>query len=224
MFFDTAVLDIDGTLVDANYLHTRAWQRAFAEVGVTAPAWRIHRAIGMGGERLVPHVAGGTVEDTLGDTIREIWEREVDGHLKEIAPLAAAEDLLDQLRLRGLQVVLATSGKPEHTEHALEVLEARPRIDHLVTSADVDASKPAPDLLTSAREAVGGTAAVMIGDSVWDAYAARDAGMRMIGVLSGGSGHDELVKAGAERVYADPQELVARLDEALGEHPPVMMP
>jgi HAD superfamily hydrolase (TIGR01549 family) len=222
MHFDTVVLDVDGTLVDSNYHHTRAWQRAFAQVGLLVPAERIHRAIGMGGERLVPHVTDQTVEDACGDRIRSTWKDEVDAVLAEIPALTGAEDLLDALRARGLKVVLATSGKPEHTEHSMTVLDARDRIDHLATSADVDASKPAPDLLTTALRAVDGTAAVMIGDTVWDAAAAGRAGMRMIGVLSGGIGRAELTSAGAEQVYNGPGHLAEHLDEVLDEHPPVL--
>jgi HAD superfamily hydrolase (TIGR01549 family) len=220
--FDTVVLDVDGTLVDSNYLHTRAWQRAFSSVGLIVPAWRIHRAIGMGGERLVPYVTSDEVEDAQGDAVRAAWEEEVDDVIDQVEPFAGASDLLRALKYRGLKVVLATSGKPTHTDHAMKVLEADDLIDHLTTSEDVDASKPAPNLLTTAREAVGGTAAVAIGDSVWDAKAAGAAGMRMVGVLSGGSGCDELVTAGAEQVYADVEGLAAHLDSVLVAHPPVM--
>lgn len=222
MQFDTAVLDVDGTLVDSNYVHARAWQRAFARVGVVVPTWRLHRAIGMGAERLVPYVTSQLVEETLGDQIRSAWEHEVDAVLKEVPSLIGSTELLDALRVRGLKVVLATSGKPGHTEHALDVLDARSRIDHLTTSEDVDASKPAPDILAAAREAVGGTAALMIGDSVWDAYAAREAGMRMIGVLAGGTSRTELVSAGAEQVYDDPRDVLEHLDQVLDPHLPLV--
>ncbi|MCW2784395.1 MAG: family hydrolase [Marmoricola sp.] len=215
MEFDTAVLDVDGTLVDSNYQHVIAWQRAFAEAGLAVPGWRIHRAIGMGGERLVAHVAGDAVETEHGDRIRKSWEGEVDTLLAEIVPFDGATALLDALHDLGLTVVLATSGKPKHTEHALDVLDARTRIDHLVTSADVDASKPAPDLLTVAREAVDGVAAFMVGDSVWDAYAAAGAGLPMLGLLSGGFGRNELTAAGARDVCDGPDELRAQLPAAL---------
>lgn len=217
--FDTVVLDVDGTLVDSNYHHTRAWQRAFASVGLVAPAWRIHRAIGMGGDRLVSHVTSDAVEDTCGDAIRSAWESEVNEVLHQIAPFAGASDLLRKLKERGLKVALATSGKPGHTEHALDVLGADDLIDHLATSADADRSKPSPDLLTIAREAVGGTAAVMIGDSVWDAKAAGRAGMRMVGLLCGGFGHDELAGAGSEQIYTDLGALSADLDGVFDADP-----
>jgi HAD superfamily hydrolase (TIGR01549 family) len=213
--FDTAVLDVDGTLVDSTYQHVAAWGRAFREVGVQVPAWRIHRAIGMGGDRLVAHVAGAPVEQAHGDHIRDTWEREVDKVLNEMAPLDDASVLLDALRHRGLKVVLATSGKPQHTEHSLDVLEARSRVDHVVTSQDVERAKPAPDLLNAALAAVNGHSALMIGDTVWDAHAAGAAGMTMVGLLTGGFGEEELLHAGADIVFDDIPSLLAHLDPVL---------
>jgi HAD superfamily hydrolase (TIGR01549 family) len=215
MQFDTAVLDVDGTLVDSNYQHVLAWQRAFAEAGVDVAGWRVHRAIGMGGERLVAHVAGDAVEAEHGDRIRKTWESEVDAVLDEVRPFDGATDLLDALRGTGLKVVLATSGKPKHTEHALDVLDARSRIDQVVTSADVGASKPAPDLLTAAREAVDGVAAFMVGDTVWDAYAAAEEGLPMVGLLAGGFGRNELTAAGAREVCDGPDDLRGQLRTVL---------
>lgn len=215
MTLDTVLLDIDGTLVDSNYQHTVAWQRAFAEHGVTAPAWRVHRAIGMGGDRLVEHVAGPEVEERHGDAIRTAWKEAADQLLGEVRPLDGAVELLDALRSRGLTVALATSGKPDHTAYAMDALDARERIDHLTTSEDVDASKPDPDLLVAALEAVSGRRALMIGDSVWDGLAARRAGMTFLGMLTGGSGRDELLDAGAAVVHADPRSLLADLEAAL---------
>ena len=213
--FDTAVLDVDGTLVDSNYQHIAAWGRAFREVGVLVPARRIHRAIGMGGDRLVARVAGAPVERAHGDRIRDTWQREVDKVLNEIAPLDDASVLLDALRQRGLKVVLAPSGKQTHTEHSLDVLEARGRVDHVVTSQDVDRAKPAPDLLNAALAAVHGHSALMVGDTVWDAHAAGTAGMAMVGLLTGGLGEDELLHAGADMVFDDIPSLLANLDTVL---------
>ena len=213
--FDIAVLDVDGTLVDSNYHHTRAWQRAFREVGLAVPAWRIHRSIGMGGDRLVSAVAGESVEHAHGDRLRATWKRELDGVIHEIAALEGATDLLDELRHRGLKIVLASSGDPDHLEHALDVVDARPRIDGVVSSKDVKATKPSPDLLSAAVDSVGGASAVVIGDTVWDAEAARRAGLRAVGVLTGGFSRDELLDAGAAEVYADLPDLVEDLDVVL---------
>lgn len=215
MNVDTALLDIDGTLVDSNFQHTLAWQRAFSGVGITVAGWRVRGAIGMGGDRLVAHVAGDEVEEEHGDQVRDSWKREADEMISEVRPLAGAIEMLDALRARGLTVALATSGKPDHTEHALDVLHARTRIDHLTTNDDVDASKPEPDLLTAAAQAVKAERAVMIGDSVWDARAAADAGMPFLGLLAGGTSRAELERAGAVGVYDDPADLLEHLDEAL---------
>ncbi|MCW2753162.1 MAG: hypothetical protein JWQ32_573 [Marmoricola sp.] len=168
-----------------------------------------------GGDRLVAHVAGEAVETRLGERIREAWKEVADAVLPDLAPFPGATTLLDALRERSLRVVLATSGKPDHTDYALDLLDARPRIDELTTSDDVGETKPAPDLLSVARQSVDAVLAVMIGDSVWDAVAARDAAMPMIGVLSGGTGRDELTRAGAWLVYDDVAALTADLDHAL---------
>lgn len=215
MGFDTAIVDVDGTLVDSNYHHTRAWQRAFDEVGLRVPAWRIHRAIGMGGEKLVAFVTSDVVERAHGDRIRERWEIEVDAVLHEIQAFEGAAAFLDDLRQRGLKVVLASSGKAEHTERALEVLDARGRVDHVITSQDVDATKPEPDLLVAALDAAGGSSALVFGDTVWDALAAQRADLPMVGLLTGGFGRAELVDAGARHVYDDVRELVDDLGRAL---------
>lgn len=215
MDFDTAVLDVDGTLVDSSYQHTIAWDRAFRTYDTAVETWRIHRAVGMGGDRLVAHVAGDEVEDRYGDQIREAWKNEADALMGEVIPFVGAQPLLAALRERGLTIVLATSGKPDHTEYSLDLLDARPRIDHLVTSEDVDTTKPSPDLLTTACATAGAVRPFVLGDSVWDARAAVRAGMPMFGVLTGGFGREELEQAGANHVYDDLSALVADLDRAL---------
>ena len=203
---DTVVLDIDGTLVDSNYQHALAWARAFAAAGRDVAVWRVHRAIGMGGDRLVPHLIGEEGEAELGDRIRKLWEREVDRLLDETTLLPHARDLLDRLDEARVKVVLASSGKPEHVRRALDLLgerdESASAIDHVASSGDA-ATKPAPDLIDKALAEVGGAEAVVIGDSVWDAQAAKRAGTRMIGVRTGGFGADELREAGADLVVDD---------------------
>jgi phosphoglycolate phosphatase-like HAD superfamily hydrolase len=211
---DTVVLDIDGTLVDSNYHHTLAWSRAFHQHGHEVPLWRIHRANGMGGDRLVAEVAGDDVEDSDGDAIREAWEKGYDALIEEVRPLPDADRLLAELDRRQVKLVLATSGKPKHTEYALKILGASDRVDE-VTSASDAPSKPAPDLIDRAVDAVDGSRALVIGDSVWDAEAAQRRGAPMVGLLTGGFGRDELLGAGAAVVYADLAELVDHLDELL---------
>jgi HAD superfamily hydrolase (TIGR01549 family) len=212
---DTVVLDIDGTLVDSNYHHTLAWWHAFRQLGHEVPAWRIHRAIGMGGDRLVAEVAGRDVEREAGDAVRTAWEREYDRMVEEVPAFDGAPALLAALRARGFRVALASSGIPRHTAHAVEVLHADEHSDTWTTSEDSESSKPDPELLEVALERVHGTHAVVVGDSIWDVEAARGAGLPALCLLSGGSGRAELLDAGAAEVCSDPRELTTRLDDLL---------
>ncbi len=149
---DTVVLDVDGTLVDSVYVHVQAWCRAFHEIGTDVPSWRIHRAIGMGGDRLVASVAGQRVEDALGDDVRALHDQHYEETFGCVRPLPGADELLEHLRTEGFTVVMASSGSREHTERALELLEAADVAAAWVSSADADSSKPAPDLVEAALE------------------------------------------------------------------------
>lgn len=210
---DTVVLDVDGTLVDSNYLHTLAWKSAFREHGYDVPAWRIHRAIGMGGDRLVSAVAGEPAEDEHGDHIRDSWEKRYDSVLDQVTPLPGARQLLALLRDRGFQVALASSGIPRHTRHAVDVLSAGEAAATTTTSEDAAHSKPDPELLEVALDRVDAEHAVMVGDSVWDVRSAREAHIPVVGLLTGGFGRAELEDAGADVVCDDLEELVERLDD-----------
>lgn len=212
---DVAVLDIDGTLLDSNYHHAIAWSRAFREHAVPVPIWRVHRALGMGGDRLVAAVAGQEVEDEMGDSVRERWEQEYDAIIGETGLFTGAGRLLQGLRDRGLRVVLASSAIPRHAQHALDLLEAEEVADAWTTSEDAEESKPAPDLLDEAVARVGGGRPVMIGDAVWDVRAAAARDIPTIGLRCGGTGPEELLREGAVAVLDDPQDLCSRLDEVL---------
>ncbi|MEV6244077.1 HAD family hydrolase [Lentzea sp. NPDC051838] len=208
---NAVVLDVDGTLVDTNYHHTVAWLRAFRDVDVTVPGWKVHRAIGMGGDKLVAAVAGDQVERDHGSEVRAAWERHFDGMLAEIQPLEGAHRLIRAATDLGLAVVLASSGKRKHVEHYLKLLD--PGDIAWTSSDDVDDSKPAPDLIEVALRSVHSSRAVVIGDSVWDCEAAERAGLPSIGLLTGGFGEDELVDRGASAVYADLDTLRAELSD-----------
>jgi HAD superfamily hydrolase (TIGR01549 family) len=214
---DTAVVDVDGTLVDSNYHHALAWFRAFRAHQITLPIWRLHRAIGMGGDQLVGAVAGEEVEHRLGDRLRDRWAAEFAPLLDEVAPCDGAHELLADLRARQVTVVLASSGKPEHVDHYLELVEAKSVVDAWTTSEDVERTKPAPDLLRVAMERSSGSAPVVIGDSVWDIAAAKRAGYPGYGLCTGGFAASELREAGAVAVYESLRELCAALDEILAE-------
>src|SRR3954471_6680624 len=133
-----AVLDVDGTLVDTNYQHALAWYRAFRALGETYPVWRIHRLIGMGGDRLVAALGGEEVEERIGDEVRDRWVDEFDRLIDEIAPLPGARELLQELRRRGHRVVLASSGKPQHVDYFLDLLKARELAEAWTSSEDVE--------------------------------------------------------------------------------------
>jgi HAD superfamily hydrolase (TIGR01549 family) len=213
---DTVVFDIDGTLVDSNYHHTLAWHRAFRAHGHEVPCWRIHRSIGMGGDRLVAAAAGEEVEQQDGDAIRETWEHEYDEMLTEPTVLPGSRELLSALRDRGLTVVLASSAIPRHARRAMELLEAEERVDAATTSEDAEESKPDPELLEAAIEAAAGGSSVLVGDSVWDAEAARRLEIPTLAVRSGGVSEPELREAGAAWVVDDARELLDQLDTLFG--------
>jgi HAD superfamily hydrolase (TIGR01549 family) len=210
-----AVVDVDGTLVDTNYQHALAWFRAFRSLDQTFPIWQIHRHIGMGGDQMVAALGGDEVEERIGDQARERWVEEADALMEDIAVLPGARELLVTLRERGHRVVLASSGKPQHVERYLDLLDAREVAEEWTTSEDVESTKPAPDLLQVALEKLGeptDAPSVMIGDSVYDVQAATNAGMPAVVVRSGGFGDDELRDAGAVDLFDTPADLRAALD------------
>jgi HAD superfamily hydrolase (TIGR01509 family) len=208
-----AILDVDGTLVDTNYHHTLAWYRAFRQNDLALPMWRIHRHMGMGGDNLVKALCGDQIEDDKGDDIRAA-EKVLYGELiGEVMPLDGARDLIEDLKKRGHTVVLSSSAKAEEVEHYVDLLDARELIDDWTTSADVEATKPAPDLIQVGVEKAGGGESVMIGDSTWDCEAAKRAGLETVAVLTGGFSEAELRDAGAVAVYFSIGDLRESLDE-----------
>jgi len=208
-----AILDIDGTLVDTNYHHAIAWHRAFVRNGIELPVWQIHRRIGMGGDQIVPALAGDRVEGELGDSIREAEGDLYAELIDEVRPLEGSRELIVELKDRGHAVVLASSAKQHEVDHYLDLLEARDLADDWTTSADVEATKPEPDLVHAALEKAGGGDGVMIGDSTWDIEAAKRAGIETLAVMTGGFSVAELREAGAAAVYESVDELRRALDE-----------
>ncbi|HEV7806584.1 MAG TPA: HAD family hydrolase [Solirubrobacteraceae bacterium] len=208
-----ALLDIDGTLVDSNYQHALAWYRAFRLHGLTIPVWRCHRAIGMGGDQLVRYLAGDGFEGEQGDSVRIEEHALYAQMIAETQPFEGARGLIEDLKGRGSQVVIASSAKSEDTQHYLDLLDARALVDGWTDSGSVEATKPAPDLIEAAVEIAGGGKAVLIGDSTWDCTAAKAAKVQTICVRTGGFGTDELLDAGAIAVYESIAELREKLDE-----------
>jgi HAD superfamily hydrolase (TIGR01549 family) len=208
-----AILDVDGTLVDTNYQHAIAWYRAFRQHGVVLPVWRVHRHIGMGGDQLVAAVAGEEVEAEKGDDIRAAEKPLYMAMIEEVEPFEGARELIRELKEGGHAVVLASSAKADEVDHYLELLDAHEVADGWTTSADVEATKPEPDLIQAALEKAGGGDAVMVGDSTWDCEAARRAGLETMAVLTGGFSERELRDAGAALVIEAVGDLRGRLDQ-----------
>jgi HAD superfamily hydrolase (TIGR01549 family) len=171
------------------------------------PVWRLHRHVGMGGDKFVSAVAGQEVDDRLGDELRELWERRFDDLIDEISPLEGAHALMVDLKQRGHPVVLASSSIQKHLDHFLDLLDARGIADAWTTKDDVEASKPEPDLVRAALDKAGVSEAVMVGDTPWDIEAARRAGLDTICVLTGGFSQAELSGGGALAVYKSAEEL-----------------
>jgi HAD superfamily hydrolase (TIGR01549 family) len=208
-----ALLDLDGTLVDANYQHALAWYRAFRRFEITLPMWRLHRHIGMGGDQYVAAVAGDDLERDRGDQLRDAHDEEFKPLRDECAPLEGAHDLLVELKRRGRVVVLASSSNEDDLDHFLGVLDARDVIDGYTTADDVQRTKPHPDVVHAALEKARTNDGAMIGDSGWDIQAAGNAGLETVCVITGGWSEQELRDAGASAVYDSIPELIRRLDD-----------
>jgi len=215
--FDAVLLDIDGTLLDSTYHHALAWSRAFADAGHPVPTWRLHRLIGMGGDRLMPAATDEETADRIGEEVQQRWEAAYDEMIDRTGLLPGARELLEGLRAAGLEVVLASSSIPKHADHALRLLQAGERADAWTTAEDAGESKPHPELLDRAMERVAASRALMVGDATWDVVAARQRGIPTIGLRCGGFGAGELREAGAVAVYDDPADLLDHLEEALRE-------
>ncbi len=207
------LFDIDGTLLDSNYLHVHAWCRAFTEVGIAVESWRIHRSIGMDGTLLL--------ESLTGDAGDDAQQRAKDLHLhylKELSPLLrrlpGTRELLERVQTLGLQVVLASSASEDELSMSRAVLDSEDLISAATSSEDVDVAKPEPTIIEVALDRAGVDAghAVFVGDAVWDIVACVRAGVPAIGLLSGGVSRAELENAGAEAVFEDPLDLCDHLD------------
>jgi HAD superfamily hydrolase (TIGR01509 family) len=210
-----AILDIDGTLVDTNYHHAIAWYRAFRRHDIVLELWLIHRHIGMGGDQLVEALTDERTDRELGDDIRAAEKELYFELIDEVATMPSARELIEQLKQRGHTVVLASSAKEDEVERYLDLLDARELADAWTTSADVEETKPEPDLVRAALDRAGDSdgPAVMVGDTTWDIRAARKAGVDTIAVRTGGFGADELRDAGAVAVFESVGDLCARLNE-----------
>jgi HAD superfamily hydrolase (TIGR01549 family) len=208
----TVVMDIDGTLVDTNYQHAIAWHRALRGHGYAVQVWEIHRHIGMGGDQIVAALIGDEGEEAGGDAIREAEGEAYQELIGEVQAMHGASELLRDLGGDGFATILASSAKADEVEHYLDLLDARELVAGWTTSADVERTKPEPDLVEVALEKGGGGPAVMVGDSTWDVKAADAAGIPTLAVLTGGFSAAELREAGAAEVVRSIDALREDLD------------
>lgn len=210
------LFDVDGTLVDSNYVHVHAWIRAFEVEDQPVSAWRVHRSIGMDGDALLRTLARGT-DDAVRERLKDHHSQFYREMASMLTVLPGARDLLHRVSDLGIQVVLATSAPEDELMLLRRVLDCDDVISMVTSSRDVDIAKPDPGIVHLALERAGVSAsgAVFVGDSTWDALAARRAGVVTIGLRSGGGvGTCELDCAGAAVIYDDPRDLLDHLDES----------
>jgi HAD superfamily hydrolase (TIGR01549 family) len=208
-----ALLDVDGTLVDSNYQHALAWYRAFRRFEIVLPVWRLHRHIGMGGDQYVAAVAGDDVEERCGDDLRDAQSQEFERLRDECQPLEGAAQLLEELKRRGLTVVLASSSDEDDLKFFVEKLHGNDYIDGWTSKGDVERTKPHPDPIEAALEIAGARSGVMVGDSRWDIESAAKAGLETICIITGGWSEQELRDHGAAAVFESIPDLIEHLDE-----------
>jgi HAD superfamily hydrolase (TIGR01549 family) len=210
------IFDVDGTLVDTNYLHTVAWARGIREMGETVSMSAIHRLIGMGSDHLVEELLGRESQEASDGHSRHFDELKA-----EIVAFPAAVDLLEEVHRRGAMVLLASSASDDDMKAMMDALQPpEDAIDHMTKKDDVDQSKPSPDVFQVALDATGMDAekVLVVGDTVWDVEAAGRANLRFVGVTTGGISRQELERAGAVAVYEDVADLLRNLDDSpLGE-------
>ena len=203
------VLDVDGTLMDTNYLHVEAWARALEEVGHRAPRVEIHPKIGKGSGLLISELVGN--DEEAAEKVAELHTEYYSEMQKHAYPLPGAKELIDSLAKQDYQVWLATSADPEELEISIEALEAGGKLTGIVNSSDVEESKPAPDIFGLALEQAGVEAqeTVAVGDAIWDVESAKAAGVRSVAVLTGGAfSKEELKENGAIEVYENCGDLL----------------
>jgi HAD superfamily hydrolase (TIGR01549 family) len=211
------LFDLDGTLIDSVYQHVLAWREALQTVGIGLSVWKIHRRIGMSGGLFVTALARELEADLDRETLARLPELHAAAYLREfgsVQPLPGAAELLATLTANDVPWAIATSGAERYARLALDLL-GQPQDTPLITRDQVRYAKPDPDLFLTAADRIGVDIqdAVVVGDSVWDVLAARRARALAIGLLSGGYGREELIYSGAFRVYEDPRDLLAHLDE-----------
>ncbi|WP_329415922.1 HAD family hydrolase [Streptomyces sp. NBC_00704] len=211
-----AVFDVDGTLVDTNHLHVVTWWEAFRQAGHRVPMHAVHRAVGLGSDDLVAHLLGDDRDKDEDAALSDAHTVLYAQYFDRLPALRDAGSLLRRLHEDGWTVVLATSASGPELSALRAAIDADDVIAATAGADDVEEGKPAPEPVRHALELVGAPAerAVFVGDTVWDMRAGRRAGVRCVGLLSGGIPRTDLVEAGAEAVYDDPADLLASLSSS----------
>ncbi|MET7368192.1 HAD family hydrolase [Streptomyces sp. NPDC005566] len=212
-----ALFDVDGTLVDTNYLHVISWWEAFRQAGHTVAMTAVHRAIGLGSADLVEHLLGPGRDREQDERISAVHSALYATYFERLPPLEGAADLLRALSARGWTVVLATSASGGELKAMRRALDADDAIADTASADDVDEGKPDPEPIRHAMELAGARSdeTVYVGDSVWDMKAATRASVAAVGLLSGGVPRVELEDAGAVEIYRNPADLLSRLESSV---------
>lgn len=208
------LFDIDGTLVDSNDFHVLAWQEAFRRYGKTVPLDALHRQMGKGGDQLVPVFCSEAEVLHYGHALDRLQAQIfTERYLPLVQPFACVRELFERIRDDGPRIALASSSKAHEVEAHAHRLQVEDVVDAITSADDVQHSKPCPDVFEAARARLSDVAAdeaIVVGDTPYDAIAARNAGMRMLGMLCGGFTRDDLLAVGALEVYRDPADLLHR--------------
>jgi HAD superfamily hydrolase (TIGR01549 family) len=210
------LFDIDGTLVDSNYLHIEAWTHAFADLKVPVDASRLHRSIGMDSAKLLDALMPSDHPDDIAERAKDLHATYYEQLVPRLRVFENARQLITELGDRGIKVVLATSAPEDELKHLREVLDIEPELAEITSGEEVETAKPDPKIVEIAMHKVAASPAdtIMIGDATWDVEAATNAGVPCIGVLTGGYSRAELEEAGAIAVYADVAELLEELERS----------
>jgi len=209
--------DIDGTLVESNWLHARAWQVAFAEMGIKLELEEIRRQIGKGGDELIPVFVSWWKRDAVKEPL-EAYRKFVFQHdyLARVKPLPKVREFLLRVKAEGIKVALSSSASKEDLLAYKRIANMEDLIDVETSADDADKSKPHPDIfdVTLRKLQLQAKDCIALGDTPYDAEAAGRAGLRTIGVTTGGWSHDELMSAGCVEVYESVAELLERFEES----------
>jgi HAD superfamily hydrolase (TIGR01509 family) len=210
------LFDVDGTLIDSTYLHAVTWWEGFRAGGYDVPIAQIHRAVGMGADRLLDHLLGPGRDHSRDDRIRTVHADRYAPYLERLRPLPGAAALLRACHERGQRVALASSAQPFELAAMRTILDADDAVDGMTSAGDAEHTKPEPDIIEAALRVLGLGAGqvVYVGDSVWDIAACARLDIPCVALTCGGTSRAELAGAGAVAVYEDPADLLAHLDES----------